>query len=170
MPPSAVRIDHEFKLGHRFQFDRIVFDLLRGAIWAKSPLLAHDLTVGLFGGRVAQQKLLGALHVPFDKMQGYPPNALQSSNKTVIVCAPGLAARQPSSLSSAFVLSAFSIGKAESSDVSCTRAIESDRATRHRPASLPHPSFVQRFLYAQDSCYCKISLTRTGLQVAMLDT
>ena len=141
---SAIRIDHKFKLGYRFQIDRVVFDLQRGAIWAERPLLAHDLTVCLFCGRGAQQKLLGALDLMFDKMQYDPSNTLRRIEKYVMVCAPGPLARQPSSLSVGFVLSAFSIGNAGSSDVSCTRAIEFRSSHSHRWPLRP-PFFAPRF-------------------------
>src|SRR5271154_4450571 len=81
VPASAIRIDHKFKLGYRFQINRVVFDLLRGAIWAESPLLAHDLTIRLLCRRGAQQKLLGALHLMFDKMQYDPSNTLRRIEK-----------------------------------------------------------------------------------------
>ena len=77
MPASTIRIDNKLKLRHRFQFDRIVFDLLRGAGWAEGPLLAHDFAVCLTRGRVAQHKLLSAFRFALDKMQKYSLDVLR---------------------------------------------------------------------------------------------
>src|SRR5882757_3306445 len=91
----TIRIDNQLKLRHRFQFGLIIFNLLRGAGWAKGPLLAHDFAVCLTRGRVAQHKLLCALGFALDEMQKYPPDALRRIEAQGNGLRPGRVAAPP---------------------------------------------------------------------------